>query len=35
MEQSHPNPLDMSKQAGMIDAVVQLQIKSNNRSSRR
>ena len=27
MEQSHPNPLDMSKQAGMIDAVVKLQIK--------
>ena len=27
MEQSHPNPLDMSEQAGMIDTVVKLQIK--------
>ena len=27
MEQSHPNPLDMGEQSGVIDAVVKLQIK--------
>ena len=27
MEQSHPNPIDVRQQAGMIDAVLKLQIK--------